>query len=178
MFLIGHIGLTIAIMIIGLIIFKRTDLLQKLDFRVIAVFAILPDIIDKTIGYLIFQDSLNNGRLFSHSLVFLLLFSLFFYFIVRVYWWAYVLPIATHHIFDILWDAPKSWYWPAYGWGFDRLDVDIWAHWFDALINNPYIRITEVAGILAIVIIFLYFQMYKRENFTKMIRTGKFCDRL
>ena len=174
MFIIGHIGLTIAIIIIGLILFKRTDLLQKLDFRVIAVFAILPDILDKTIGHLIFQDSLNNGRLFSHSLVFLILFTLIFYFIVRVHWWAYVFPIATHQIFDLLWWSPKAWYWPAYGWGFDRLHRDVWAHWLDALINDPYIKITEVAGLLAIVIIFMYFQMYKRENFTNMIRTGRF----
>ena len=158
MFILGHIGLTIAIIIIGLIIFKRADLLQKLDFRVIAVFAIIPDIIDKIIGHLIFQDSLNNGRLFSHSLVFLFLFSLIFYFIVRVYWWSLVIPIATHQIFDLLWGAPKTWIWPAYGWDFDRLESDIWEKWFEALSNNPYIYTTEILGAAILIIIFIYFE--------------------
>jgi len=49
MFIFGHIGLTIGLILLGLMVFKRTDLLNKLDFRVIAIFAVLPDIIDKII---------------------------------------------------------------------------------------------------------------------------------
>jgi hypothetical protein len=173
MFIIGHIGLTIAIIILGLIIFKRTDLLQKLDFRIIAVIAILPDIIDKTVGHIIFRDSLNNGRLFSHSLVFLVVFTILFYLVVRIYWWSMALPIATHQVFDILWNYEKSWYWPAFGWGFERLERDPWNRWIEALLNDPYIYSTEILGAAALIIIFVYFGLYKKDRFLSAMRTGR-----
>lgn len=173
MFIIGHIGLTIGLMIIGLIIFNKTNLISKIDFRLVVLFAILPDIIDKTIGHIVFYGQLNNGRLFSHTLVFLIIFILIFSLVIRSRWWVYSFPIITHQVFDHLWTDPETWFWPYYGWGFNAFDIDIWAHWFEALVSDPYIYISEILGIIVLVIIIMNFKLYNKTKLTQILKTGK-----
>lgn len=173
MFIFGHIGLTIGLILLGLMVFKRTDLLNKLDFRVIAIFAVLPDIIDKIIGHVVFHGALNNGRLFSHTLLFLGIFIIVFYIIVRSNWWVFALPIATHQMFDLTWEVPKTLAWPSYGWSFDKYEGNVLEAWYHALFNNPYIIISECLGIIVVIIIFIYFRLYDRGNLLTMLRTGR-----
>ena len=144
MFIFGHIGLTIGLFLILLIIFKKNDYLPEIDFRIIAVFAVLPDIFDKIIGNLIFGESLNNGRLFSHTLIFLAVFIIIFTMIMGSHWWIYSFPIITHQLFDTLWFDPYTWLWPMFGWSFEFKDVEVWEHWLTALLTNPYIIFTEI----------------------------------
>ena len=173
MFILGHIGLTIGLIILGLIIFKKSELIYSLDLRIIAFFAILPDLFDKVFGYLIFGESLSNGRLFSHTLVFLILFSIVFLLIVRIRWWIYAVPIVTHHVFDRLCEDPYTFFWPYFGWSFKSLDVNVWQNWFQALLTDPYIKATEIIGFIILISIFIYFRGYLRANFVKILKTGK-----
>lgn len=173
MFVLGHIGLTIGLILILFIIFKKPELAYEIDLRIIAILSILPDIIDKILGHLILHDLLNNGRLFSHTLVFLIFFSIVFISFVRKYWWVYAFPIFTHQIFDQLWSSPKTWLWPAYGWGFERLDIDVWVHWLTALSKNPYNLSTEIFGFIVIICLVIVFKLYTRKNFNKVMKTGR-----
>ncbi len=173
MFILGHIGLTIGLLLLGLIIFKKYELINQIDFRLIALFAILPDIIDKTIGYVIFRGTLNNGRLFSHTLLFLIIFCVIFFLIIGSYWWVYSFPIITHQLFDTLWFSPELWFWPGYGWSFKALDINVWEHWYSALINDPFIISTEIMGFIIIVIIIVHFKIYIRKNFIYGLKTGR-----
>jgi hypothetical protein len=173
MFIFGHIGLTIGLFSILVIIFKKVDYLPELDFRIIAVFAVLPDIFDKVIGHLLLSETLNNGRLFSHTLVFLALFIIIFALIVGSHWWIYSLPIITHQLFDTLWFDPHTWLWPMYGWSFEFKDVEIWEHWLTALLHNPYIIITEICGVIVLILVIIRFKLYKKKNFTRLLSTGR-----
>ncbi len=173
MFVLGHIGLTIGLLILFLLLTKRHDIIYKIDFRIIIIFSLLPDIIDKIIGHGILQTSLNNGRLFSHTLVFLFIFTIIFYLIIQEKWWIFSFPIMTHQIFDFLWSEPKTWYWPYYGWSFDVLDKDIWESWLRALTSDPVIFSTEIVGFMIIISFIVYLKLNNAKNLKQFIKTGR-----
>jgi len=62
MLLFGHLGLTIGI---SWLLERRI----RIDYRLIALGSLLPDIIDKSFGFLIF----STGRALAHSVLFILL---------------------------------------------------------------------------------------------------------
>jgi len=81
--------------------------------------AVLPDLIDKPIGYLIFADVFGNGRIFMHGL---LVFCAFFIigFIIWKRWvnpamLAFALGILSHQVLDRMWEDPTTWYFPLLG---------------------------------------------------------------
>ena len=91
---------------------------------VTAIFAILPDLLDKPIGHILYAGTLNNGRLFFHSLLgiaSLLAIAIILIVLFRAkadYHW--VIPalfggVLSHQILDRLWNKPVTWYYPLFG---------------------------------------------------------------
>jgi hypothetical protein len=173
MFILGHIGLTIGLLIMCLILVDKSNLIFHIDFRIIIIIALLPDIIDKIIGHGILQTSLNNGRLFSHTLAFLFIFIIIYYLIFREKWWIFSFPIMTHQVFDFMWSEPETWYWPYYGWSFDVLDKDVWDYWWQELTSDPVIFTTEIFGVIVIIAFILYLKLFRKENLIQFFKTGK-----
>ncbi|RMC96793.1 metal-dependent hydrolase [Clostridium autoethanogenum] len=65
----GHLGPTTAV-------FKFYEKISKketIDYRVVLVGSILPDLIDKPIGAFLFRNTFHNSRIFGHTLLFSLL---------------------------------------------------------------------------------------------------------
>ena len=172
MFLLGHVGLTIALILLGLVMFKKTELIRKLDLRVIAAFALLPDMFDKIIGHVIFADTLNNGKLFAHTLLFLIIVAIVFIIVVRKNWWIYAFPVFTHLLLDQMWILPKTMLWPAFGWVFTKKDINVWEHWYQAFFQDPYILVGELVGQVVIIIIIIHFRLYIKDNFIEILKTG------
>jgi hypothetical protein len=71
MFLFGHIGVTLGVFF-GLSIFLPR-LKAIINPKYLAVGALLPDLIDKPIGRVIFASTIANGRIIGHTLLFSLL---------------------------------------------------------------------------------------------------------
>ena len=113
MFLLGHIGLAIILLFVILMITNKTDMIYEIDLRIVAIFAILPDIIDKTVGIIIFSDTINNGRLFSHTLIFIIIFAIIYFMIIDSKAWVYIFPVLMHQLLDQSWQDPATWFWPA-----------------------------------------------------------------
>ncbi len=67
----GHIGITLLFAYLIFSIFK-----EKIDYRFLIVGAILPDLIDKPIGQYIFVSTFSNGRIFGHTILFVLLLAM------------------------------------------------------------------------------------------------------
>jgi hypothetical protein len=78
MFIFGHIGITLGIaFIIFQFVLPRIGIrLKKINYLFVALGAILPDLIDKPIGRILLGESVANGRLFGHTLLFILLLKL------------------------------------------------------------------------------------------------------
>jgi len=113
--------LVLAHLIIGLII--GFILYEFLHARTIIIFcalgSVLPDIVDKILGRIIFGSTLGNGRIFFHSLGFVLLFvvmGLIVWYRYRSFSFLVVgYGMLLHQIMDMMWMEPVSWYYPLLG---------------------------------------------------------------
>ena len=103
-----------------------TSLANRIDIRLLLVSSLLPDIIDKPIGQLWLRGTLNNGRIFCHTLLFLLIITFIGVYLYRTRHrnWLLVLSggVFTHLIFDEMWLMPGTLLWPLYGLAFERLE--------------------------------------------------------
>lgn len=127
------------------------SLARKIDYRLILVGALLPDIVDKPVGTLLFRDFFSNGRIFCHTLLFLVTLGIAAVWLYRRQGttWLLALSFGTfiHLILDQMWLMPHTLLWPIYGWAFERIDV---SHWLQdilyALRTDPAVYIPEIVG--------------------------------
>ena len=130
MLLLGHTGITLALAK-GIITSRKGKRFSELvDYRLVLIGSMLPDIIDKPLGGLILKDTLGNGRIYAHTLIFLLLlFGIGIFFWVK-YKRPEMLVLAggsfVHHILDGMWRFPGTYLWPFYGWSFPKGDPEGW----------------------------------------------------
>lgn len=78
--------------------------------------SLLPDIIDKPLGYIILPD-LGDGRLIAHSLIGLILisgisFCLFHRLLLSA---ACAAGVSSHQVLDAMWKIPQNWFYPFLG---------------------------------------------------------------
>ena len=111
--------------------------------------SILPDIIDKPLGFFLF----NNGRIYSHTLLFAVLIftaGLCLALSHRKKWLLGLsFGIFIHLILDFIWLNPQTFLWPFQGLYFPSYDNSNWlADIFQGLFNNPLIYIPEITGLL------------------------------
>ena len=94
------------------------------DLRFLAAGAIVPDVIDKSIGRVIWADYFQSGRIYAHTLVFFVL-TLTVVMIAttrgsrgRRRWVAFSVGVMFHLILDGMWVVPETLLWPLFGWDF------------------------------------------------------------
>jgi inner membrane protein len=129
-----------------------------IDIRLLIIGSMLPDIIDKPVGVFFFKSTFDNGRIVSHTLVFLLVLlipGLFLYWQRRKSWLlALAFGTLAHLILDQMWQSPQTLLWPLYGWEFPRFyEPDIIGLWVSMLKSNPEVYIPEFLG-AAIILVF------------------------
>jgi len=170
MLLLGHTGITLAVtrtfekIAVNRGMKRISDLI---DYRLVLVSSMLPDIIDKPLGHIFLRETLGNGRLFAHTLIFLLiLFSLGLFF-----WKRFKRPgllilaggSFIHDILDSMWFHLETFLWPSYGWSFPKGGSGgyVW-HVLNKLMTDPHIYVPEIVGGL-IFLIFLIELTYKKQ---------------
>ena len=169
MFLFGHIGITIGIFfILG---YFRPDI--HIRYWYVGLGAILPDIIDKIIGRVIFAETIANGRIIAHTIIFSLIFFLVGYFLYRRSKDARILYISGatffHIIEDRLWTVPQIFFWPMYGWKFPHgTPEDYWVDYFLNIFRNSFTPvfsldfISESIGLIIVIFIVLFINRKKK----------------
>jgi len=118
----GHLGVTLGIFYsLG---FMIPHLRKFIDFRYLALGSMLPDIIDKPLGKLVFAQTLANGRIIGHTLLFSLFLALLGFYIYGKKGNPALLACAAgslcHLLEDRMWANPATFFWPLFGWGFPR----------------------------------------------------------
>lgn len=153
--LFGHLGITIGIIYLLCVVLK-----MKFSHRILAVTvvgAVIPDIIDKPIGQILFYDYFYNNRIFTHTLLFLVMLVIITtYMYSKGHKWAPILPVAAavHLMLDSMWKQPHTLFWPMFGLSFEKMDLSNWANDnINALQHNPHVYVPELIGLVILLII-------------------------
>ncbi|MFC1917787.1 metal-dependent hydrolase [Chloroflexota bacterium] len=159
-------------------LFKKSWFLalsEYMDIRILMIGSMLPDIIDKPIGMILLKDTISYGRIYAHTLLFLLPVTVLGYFLEKRYHhrWLLTLAVGTliHLVLDEIWQSPKVLLWPFLGTLFPRIETDQWfVSLFEAIFAHPFLYITETIG-LAVLVLFIV-TLVRNRKFTSFIKNG------
>ena len=163
MLLLGHAGITLgaATLLAGVVKSHHSNQIRKLswftslsgyiDIRLLLIGSLLPDIIDKPVGLFFFREVFQNGRIFCHTLLFLIIITAAGFYLYRSRRKVWLLTHASgtfmHLILDEMWCAPRTLFWPFLGFTFDRVELTHWvSNALRALMSDPEVYVPEVAG--------------------------------
>lgn len=110
MLIFAHLGLTLALANIARKIYPRLN--PSLAF--VALGSLLPDIIDKPLGYLIFGD-MGTGRIFAHTLLFIIVLAAIATALRSRELASLAGGVFAHLIEDSMWKMPAVLFWPLLG---------------------------------------------------------------
>ncbi|MEE9583292.1 MAG: metal-dependent hydrolase [Dehalococcoidales bacterium] len=149
---------------------------KLIDIRLLLAGALLPDIIDKPLGQFFFRETFSSGRIFGHTLLFLILITMIGLYLYRsrAQRWLLVLAFGTlaHLILDLMWQAPKTVLWPLLGFAFEKQDItNFIPNMFNALFTDPRVYVPELVGV-AIIIWFSWILLHRRRVYS-FIRFGR-----
>jgi len=149
---------------------------NRIDIRLLLVGSLLPDIIDKPVGQLFFRETFNNGRIFCHTLLFLILITVAGLLLYRSRGRTWLLAVSfgtfTHLIFDQMWFNYKTLLWPLYGFAFPKVELTGWVQsiW-RALLTNLETYVPEIVG--GVVLILLVWVLVRDRRVFSFIRSGR-----
>ncbi len=141
MFLLGHLGIGLGLA--WLLAWKSP---VRVDYRLVLLGAILPDLIDKPLGIALGLET----RIWAHTFLFLfVLLALSLGPGLRTFRFV-GFGVATHLLLDQMWRQPDIVLYPAYGWMFPGAPFDA-GFWWDVILHDPYVQAGEVLGLIILV---------------------------
>lgn len=168
----GHVGLTgLAARAVEKFIYPL-----KLDYRLVLIGSVLPDLIDKPIGRVLFAETFNSGRIIAHTLLFVLgLYALGLYRWYRsgkIGWLTVAECCLLHDVLDTIWTIPQTFLWPFLGWGFYVKPDGQWlASAFIKLITDPLVFVPEITGF--IITMYFLWELAVHRRLSLFLRNGK-----
>lgn len=166
MLILGHVGITLGLAVVSEGITKKIkgdEFKLNINYGLVALGSMLPDIIDKPLGHVILWETLNNGRIISHTLLFTLLLWVISLLALRwgIYWPLSVSFGSLAHLgLDLMWLKPSILFWPLFGSIFTYSDKDFISGIIQNL-NKPRVFIPEILGGL-IIVAFLINRWYEK----------------
>ena len=140
----------------------------KADLRWVIFFALLADLIDKPVGLVIFRETINNGRVYFHSLLVNLLLTLVLIALRKPL--IYPLALWTHQLCDRMWMRPWTAMWPFTGtFGYRDLPLDDWVY----NVLNPYNLTTEAIGFAAVLWLAIHYRLYDVLCLRRWFHSGR-----
>ena len=171
----GHLGITTGV-------FKACEAgLNKkrkspFDYRFILAGSLLPDLIDKPIGAVLFRGTFHNSRIFGHSLLFPAALALAGLPLMKKRKDARLLLLAgasfVHLILDSMWLFPRILFWPFLGFAFPERPPGNWAmEDLDRLLKDPAYFLPELTGLL--ILLFFFLRAARRKELGLFFKSGK-----
>lgn len=151
MLLFAHLGLTLA----------GARLMRDAHLGYVLLGSMLPDIIDKPLGAVLFGTP-AMGRTFAHTLLFLLLFLALAFYRKDLRMDSLTGGVSAHLLLDFMWQSPRILLWPLLGgfpWAADLSTLDYWQSLLRGL-GDPMVAGPEMLGLAYL----LYFAWQRREE--------------
>jgi inner membrane protein len=154
---------------------------ERVDIRLLLIGSLLPDIIDKPLGQWLLRDAISNGRIFCHTLLFLVVLTLggLYCYLSRHRTWLLALSFGTftHLLFDQMWLSPRTLFWPLYGVAFEKVDLTNWVQRIlYELPNAPAVYSPEIIGGI-ILVLFMWVLLVGRK-FRTFITRGRLASNI
>jgi len=147
--------------------------LARLDYRLLALCALLPDMIDKPLAILVFTDA-PTSQLIAHSL----LFNLGLLIIALLLWRAavpYVLAFNAHLLADRMWNHTESFWWPIFGWRtfweYKPMNTaeEMFNVYVDIIVRYPQVWVVELVALVILAWFGLRYRLYRWPRRWKLI---------
>lgn len=124
----------------------------KVDLRFLAVGALLPDLIDKPIGTVLFRETVGTGRWVGHTLALATVVMAVVLLTTRRgrrrrAWMALAVGALLHLLLDGMWSTPEVLFWPFFGFEFPPGPPEYWSGFFGRLFDSPWTLAGEVVGL-------------------------------
>ena len=172
MLLFGHLGVTLGIFFF--ICMFIPPLITIIEPKYLALGALLPDLVDKPLGMIIFASTISTGRMIGHTL--LLSFTLL-YIGLSLYEKRGDIRIMSlaagtffHLMEDQMWGDPRTLFWPFLGFSFPKDSIDnatIGIKYLATLFKNSFslnispASIPEILGMVVILILIIQLLLAK-----------------
>jgi inner membrane protein len=147
--------------------------LGSIDYRLVLLGSLLPDILDKPSWLFAFSGIFPSGRDYGHTFLFnLILFICGLILIKYKKSWLLIISLSSiiHLVLDQMWDNPVTLWWPLLG-PFHRAETTGWlSNIIQALFSDPGTYIPEIIGL--IIILLLGCRLVVRKSMLNFIRTG------
>lgn len=153
-----------------------TSLAGYIDIRFLLIGSLLPDIIDKPVGRFFFAETFSNGQIFSHTLLFPILVTIagLYLYRRRRKTWLFALSFGafTHLVFDQMWRVPRTFFWPIFGFTFQRVGLAGWIpNLLRALLTEPAAYVPELLGVG--VLIWFTLVLARRKKVSSFFKYGQ-----
>lgn len=154
---------------------RTAAFLRKMDYRLLLLGAMLPDIIDKPVGVYLFHDTFGSGRIFAHTLLFLLALAAIGTWRYRRSAGAGVLTLAAgtfmHLVLDGIWRSPETLFWPVFGLDFPEYETENFLReMLERLVHKPSAYIPEFVGLAIGIAVTV--RMLKGGRLVRFLKTG------
>ncbi len=162
-----HVGGTIAVV---RYVFKD----PAMDLRFLAFGAILPDLVDKPIGWAFF----DTGRVFAHALVFpvavlaVVMLATARGTTRRKAWLGLPIGSLLHLFLDLQFTDPEGFWWPFLGAEFPGQDAALGSRIVDSL-TDPWVIAGEVVGLMYLVTLYRRGGLTDADQRDAFLRTGR-----
>lgn len=157
---------------------ERLDKGAEIDYRLLAIAAVAPDLIDKPLAWAYFYRRYKSAVLFAHTLLMhVAVFAL------AVWRWpqylAYAIAFVGHAVLDRIWYFPDTFYWPFRGWRFhvwgkrgsEQEKIGL-AYWY-AFTRRPELWGWEAGGLLALALFVVRHGLFRWPALRAFLLTGR-----
>lgn len=159
MLVLGHVGTAAAVA-------HAAD--RKVDLRWVIFFTLLADLVDKPLGLVILRETVNNGRIYFHSLLVNVLLTLVLVLARKPL--VYSLSLWLHQLGDRMWMRPWTALWPFAGrFGYRELLLQDWVYG----VFSRYNVAGEVLGLALLLMLGFRHGLFSRKRARDFLRTGR-----
>jgi hypothetical protein len=151
MLLFAHMGLALA----------GGRLYKNVDYLFLAIGAMLPDLIDKPLGWMVYGTP-NMGRIFAHTLLFFLILAAWALYSRDTRIVSLVAGVLIHLLLDFMWLSPAILLWPILGSfpAAPHLDALSYMEMLLLALRKPWVLVPECLGLAYLV----YFALQMKPN--------------
>lgn len=150
--------------------------IRRIDYRVLCVASLLPDLVDKPLASLLAGSYEYESRAFGHSLAFLggfvILLLIHWLWTRSLFFLPVILGIAFHDVLDVMWLHPGIFYWPVEGWQFPKPVNEAWQGTMQ-LFSYKIKQLDFFDNISVLFLLLLFMRIALSGRIKEFIRSGK-----